>query len=161
MQLNLGKGKIISFTRSRFTRHFQYKLSSHRLDSVDSICDLGVVFDSKLDFTSHIDSLIVKASRMFGRRIGLEFRDPYTLKTLYNLFVWSHLDYAGVVWNPYYGVNLKTIEAIQFMKFALCTLGCSYDIELPPYCQNLNVLSSRRRVSCALFISDVLSCKLD
>jgi hypothetical protein len=39
MQLNLGKCKSMSFTRSRFTRHFQYELSGHRLDSVDSICD--------------------------------------------------------------------------------------------------------------------------
>jgi hypothetical protein len=44
--------KSMSFTsRSRFTRHFQYELSGHGLDSVDSICDLGVVLDSKLNFT--------------------------------------------------------------------------------------------------------------
>jgi hypothetical protein len=48
----------------------------------------------------------------------------------------------------------------------LCTLGWNRDIELPPYCQrcrliDLDVLSSRRRVSCALFISDILSCKFD
>jgi hypothetical protein len=72
MQLNLRKCKRISFTRSRFTRHFQYELSGQRLDNVDFICDLGVVLDSKFNFTSHIDSLIVKASRMLGyiRRIG-------------------------------------------------------------------------------------------
>jgi hypothetical protein len=64
MQLNLKKCKTMSFTRSRFTRHFQYVLSGHRLDSVDSICNLGVVFDSKLNFTLHIDSLIVKARRL-------------------------------------------------------------------------------------------------
>jgi hypothetical protein len=95
MQLNLGNCK-------NFTRHFEYELSGHRLDSVDSICDLRVVVDSKLNFTSHIDSLIVKASRMLGyiRRIGKEFRDLYTLKTLYNSFVRSHLDY---------GVHLKRI----------------------------------------------------
>jgi hypothetical protein len=60
---------------------------------VDSICDLGFLLDSKLNFTSYIDSLIVKASMMFGyiRRIGKEFGDPYTLKKLYNLFVRSGL----------------------------------------------------------------------
>jgi hypothetical protein len=65
---------------------------------VDSICDLGVVLDSKLNFTSHIDSLSVKVSRMLSyiRRIAKEFRDPYTLKTLYNSFVWPHLQYASV-----------------------------------------------------------------
>jgi hypothetical protein len=101
----------------------------------DSICDLGVVLDSKLNFTSHIDSLVVKASRMLGyiKRIVREFGDPYTLKTLYNSFVRSHLDYASVVWNSYYGVHLKRMEAIQkkFLRFALLTLGWSRDIELP------------------------------
>jgi hypothetical protein len=79
MQLNLVKYKSMSFTRSRFTIHFQYELLGHRLDGVDSISDLGVVIDSKLNFTSHIDSLTVKASRMLSyiRRTGKEFRDPY------------------------------------------------------------------------------------
>jgi hypothetical protein len=56
---------------------------------------------STQSFNSHIDSLVVKASRMLGyiRRIGKVFRDPYTLKTLYNSFIRSHLDYASVVWN--------------------------------------------------------------
>jgi hypothetical protein len=130
----------------------------------------GVVLDSKLDFPSHINSLVVKAFRMlvYIRRIGKEFRGPYTLKTLYNSFVRSHLEYASVVWNPYYGVHLKRIGAIQkrFLRFVLRTLGWSRDIELPPYCQrcrliDLAVFISRRRVLYALFISDVLSCKLD
>jgi hypothetical protein len=82
MQLNLGKCKSMSFRRSRFTRHFQYELSGQRLDGVDSIWDLGVVLDSKHNFISHIDSLVVKASRVLGyiRRIGKEFRNPYTLR---------------------------------------------------------------------------------
>jgi hypothetical protein len=58
--------KSLSFTRSRFTRYFQYDFSGHRLDSVDSICDIGVVLDSKLNFTSHIDSLIVKVFQDVG-----------------------------------------------------------------------------------------------
>jgi hypothetical protein len=66
MQLNLGKCKSLSFTRSCFTRYFQYDFSGHRLDSVDSICDIGVVLDSKLNFTSHIGSLIVKAFQDVG-----------------------------------------------------------------------------------------------
>jgi hypothetical protein len=64
-------------------------------------------------------------------------------------------------------VHLKRIATNQkkFLKFALRTLGWCCDIELPPRCQrcrliDMDVLSSRRRVSCALFISDVLSCKL-
>jgi hypothetical protein len=139
MQLKLGKSKSMSLTRSCFTRHFQFELSGHRLDTDDSICDLRVVLDSKFNFTSHIDSLIVKVSKMLGciRRICKKFRVPYTLETLYDSFVRSHLDYASLVWNPYYGVHLNRIEAIQkkFLKFALRTLGWSHNIELPPYYQ--------------------------
>jgi hypothetical protein len=81
MQFTLEKCKSISFKRSSFMRHFQYELSDHKLDSVDSICDLGIVLDSKLNFISHIDSLIFKASRMLGYiRIIVKFRNPYTLK---------------------------------------------------------------------------------
>jgi hypothetical protein len=66
--------------------------------SLDSICDLGVVLDSKLNFPSHIDSLTFKASRMLGYigRVGKKFRDPYTLKTLYNSFVRPHLEASNV-----------------------------------------------------------------
>jgi hypothetical protein len=80
IQLNLEKWKSISIS---FHETFPIWIIRSQLDSVDSICDLGVVLGSKLNFTSHIDSLIVKASRMLGfmRRIGKEFRDPYTLKT--------------------------------------------------------------------------------
>jgi hypothetical protein len=47
------------------------------------VCDFGVVLDSKLNFTSQIDSLIVKASRMLGyiRSIGKEIRDPYKIRS--------------------------------------------------------------------------------
>jgi hypothetical protein len=66
---------------------------------VDSICDIGDVLGSNLNLNSHIDSLVVKASRILGyiRRIGKEFRNPYTFKTLYNSFVRSHLDHASVL----------------------------------------------------------------
>jgi hypothetical protein len=84
---------------------------------------------------------------------------------IYQVTGWTQLVFLGLFSTPYYGMHLKRIEAIQkkFLRFALCTLGWSRDIELPPYCQrcrliDLDVLSYRRRVSCALFISDVLSC---
>jgi hypothetical protein len=144
---------LLSFTRSRFTR--QYELSGHRLDSVDSICDLGVFLDSKPNFTSHIDSLVVKASMMLGyiRRIGREFRDPYTLKTLYNSFVRSQAlcrtRTTACIWKES-RLSWRSFWDPRFLFF-FCTLEWSRDVKLPPYCQrwrltDLDVLSSRRDV---------------
>jgi hypothetical protein len=52
------------------------------LDRVDSITDLGgVVMNSRMSFSRHIDVLVGKALAMLGfvKRLSGEFRDPYTL----------------------------------------------------------------------------------
>jgi hypothetical protein len=51
------------------------------LDRVDSINNLGVIMDSKMCFTGHIDVTLGKALAMLGfvKRLSCEFRDyiPY------------------------------------------------------------------------------------
>jgi hypothetical protein len=61
------------------------------------------MFALKLDFRYHIEELIARAEIMpsYVGRIGKEFQDPYTLKTLYVFFVRSLLKYASQIWNPY------------------------------------------------------------
>jgi Reverse transcriptase (RNA-dependent DNA polymerase) len=84
LSLNLGKCKALRFSRSFAPEQPNYMLSGHLLENVDKICDLGVILDTKLNFISHIDCIINKASRMLGyiKRIGKDFTDPYTLHTL-------------------------------------------------------------------------------
>jgi hypothetical protein len=55
------------------------------LDRVGSINDFGVIMDSKMSFTGHIDVTFGKALAMLGfvKRLSCEFKEPYTLKTLY------------------------------------------------------------------------------
>jgi hypothetical protein len=67
------------------------------LDRVDSINDLGVTMDSKMSFNGHIDVAVERALAMLGfvKKLSCEFRDPYTLKTLYVSFVRPKLEYAG------------------------------------------------------------------
>jgi hypothetical protein len=119
-------------------------LSGHLLENVNKICDLGMILDTKLNFISHIDSIINKDSRMLGyiKRIGKDFTDPYTLRTLYNTFVRSNLDYAGVIWSPYYGVHIDRIEAVQrkFVRFVLRFLGWQTGVVFSPYCQRCKLI---------------------
>jgi hypothetical protein len=46
--------------------------------------DLKVIMDEKMTFSEHVDVMVVKAFAMLGfiRRLSLEFRDPYALKSL-------------------------------------------------------------------------------
>jgi hypothetical protein len=54
------------------------------LDRVGSMNDLGVIMDEKMPFSEQVDVMAVKAFAMLGfiRRLSLEFRDSYTLKSL-------------------------------------------------------------------------------
>jgi hypothetical protein len=62
------------------------------LDRVSFVNDLGVIMDEKMKF----------AMLKFIRRLSFEFRDPYTLRSLYTSLVRPKLEYASCVWSPFY-----------------------------------------------------------
>jgi hypothetical protein len=55
LELNVGKCKSITFSRLRHSIKSSYMLGGIIVDRVDSINDLGVIIDSKMSFTGHID----------------------------------------------------------------------------------------------------------
>jgi hypothetical protein len=66
------------------------------LDRVDSSTDLGVVMDRRMSFSRHIDVTVGNALTMLGfvKRFSGEFRNPYTLRTLYVSLVRPKLEYT-------------------------------------------------------------------
>jgi hypothetical protein len=110
--------------------------------------------------------MVAKALAMLGfiRRLSLEFREPYTLKSLYTSVVGPKLEYANCVWNPFYNVRVDRVERVQrrFIRYALSGLGWTDMHDLPPYedrCAllHLDTLGTRRLIACVMFIFDVLS----
>jgi GH43 family beta-xylosidase len=93
--------------------------------------------DSKMSFAGHIDVTFEKALAILGfvNRLLCEFRDPYTLKTLYVSLVRPKLEYASCVWRPFYGAHIDRIERVQknFVRYALRGLGWTDMCDLPPY----------------------------
>jgi hypothetical protein len=85
LKLNVGKCKSTIFSRLRHHVEFPYMLGGIILDRVDSITDLGVVMDSRMSFSGHIEVTVGKAMAMLGfvKRLTGEFRDPYSLRTLH------------------------------------------------------------------------------
>jgi hypothetical protein len=81
--------------------------------------------------------MVAKAFAMlrFIRRLSLEFRDPYTLKSHYTSLVLPELEYASCVWNPFYYVLDDKVNRVQmrFIGYALCGLGWTDMHDLPPY----------------------------
>lgn len=117
MPLNIKKCLIISFTRrpDRTFQFFAYTMNNIPLARVNQIRDLGIIFDSKLSFCNHVNSIVSKASRALGFicRSLRNFTNIHTHKLLYYTYVRSSLEYGSVVWNPYYDSHTNTIESIQ------------------------------------------------
>jgi hypothetical protein len=111
--LNVGKCKtILTFAISRQPVKFSYMLGGTVLDRVH---DLGVIMDKKMTFSERVDVMVAKAFAMLGfiGRFSLEFRDPYSLKSLYTSLVRPKLEYASCVWNPFYVVVLTEWNACR------------------------------------------------
>jgi Reverse transcriptase (RNA-dependent DNA polymerase) len=167
--LNAKKCKTISFSRSKQPINFTYCIGEHELDRVNEIKDLGVILDNRMTFNNHIETIITKSARMLGfiKRISKEFKDYYTLKTLFVSLVRPNLEYASSVWSPHQACHSERIERIQhkFLRFALRMLHWTSN-PLPAYDSRcallgLECLEDRRTVASALLIRDLLCNRID
>ena len=77
-------------------------------------CDLGVTFDEKLNFDTHIQQKINKANRVLGiiKRTFSHMDKDIFLK-LYKALVRPHLEYANSVWSPNLIRQSSAIEKVQ------------------------------------------------
>ena len=87
----------------------------HPLSRVYEIQDLGVKFDSRLDFKQHIREINSKCLRCLGfiLRITKDFDDISLVKVLYFAFVRSVLEYNAILWYPDQKVLQDCLERIQ------------------------------------------------
>ena len=76
--------------------------------------DLGVYFDSHLDFKTHINEIIVKATKIMGLiRRSFTNLTPEIFKPLYIALVRSKLEYGQSVWSPRSIADINNIEKVQ------------------------------------------------
>jgi hypothetical protein len=119
LELNVGKCNTITFSRLRHPIEFSDMLGW----VVSSLIVLTLSMDSKVSFTEHIDVTVGRVLAMLGfvKRLLCEFRDPYTLKTIYVSLVCPKLEYTSCVWRLVYGAHIDRIEFVQ-KKFVMNAL---------------------------------------
>ena len=69
LKLNVNKGKVVSYSRKDITDSNYYitdENTDYKVEKVDSIKDLGVIFDSRLNFRHHMQNKINKAYSIIG-----------------------------------------------------------------------------------------------
>lgn len=161
--LNLSKCSCISFTKNYDSFTYNYSVNNEPLNRVNQIKDLGVIFDHKLTFNQHIDYVVRKCNKMLGfvSRICSDFKNVNAIKSVYFAFIYSRLNFACVVWNPFYHKYILRIESVQnkFARFLNWRINGIYEVESISATKqlfNLTPLEVRRKKSELIFLFKLL-----
>ena len=115
LEFNVKKCHILTLGKIEDVKHtHRYTLADKELEHVFSEKDLGVTFDSELQFEEHITSKVNKANAIVGLiRRSFAFLDCHLFKKLYTTFVRPHLEYAQSVWAPHLQKYTDMLEKVQ------------------------------------------------
>ena len=131
----IGKTLSSAFSVKRSSPyHLPLFLDSVEVKKVNKHKHLGLVLDSKLNFTDHINEKILKARKGLGVIKQLSAYLPLkSLDQIYKMHVHSHLDYCDIIFHGPLQVNdinhsitlncyMKNLESIQYQA-ALAVTG--------------------------------------
>src|SRR5436190_2091918 len=116
LPFNVMKCEVMSFSMKQSNCIlYDYRMNNINLHRVSTKRDLGVLFDPKFDFSSHVNDLITCSYRNLGFIVknSRDFQSIATLKSLFNCFVRAKLEYCFLVWNQLYQNSIKAFEIIQ------------------------------------------------
>lgn len=165
LSLNVTKCNVLSVATKQHLIIYDYRLNNVTLYRPEIFCDLGVHFDRKLSFVPHINYVIAKAYRILGFviRNSALLNNGETMKLLYFAYVRSNLEYASIIWCPYYTAHIENLEQIQrrFLKFAAFRIDGTYPAIGFPQAEllsrfSISSLSDRRKVSYLIFLYKII-----
>ena len=112
MQLSLGNSLTAYGVLASVP--YTYNLWNTKCDKNTSYIYLGVVIDSKMTFSSHIDHITLKATRMLNFIKRNLCKCNKEIKCMaYLSLVRPSLKYAASAWDPYLIKDITAIEKIQ------------------------------------------------
>ena len=98
----------------RFQRETTYTLHDHIREGVDSAKYLGVTISEDMQWKTHIDNIIAKASRTIGfLRCNLYNCTKEVREATYCTLVRPTLEYASAVWDPFRTTDINRLEQVQ------------------------------------------------
>ena len=93
---------------------FNYSISGTALLQVTSVNDLGVLFDTELDFSAQCHKIAAKGYSHANMILKCFYsKDRSLLCKLFCTFVRPVLEYNSLIWSPHYIKDIKTIEKVQ------------------------------------------------
>lgn len=123
-KISVAKSQFVVFSRSIKKWDVSLSLYGSPLEEVDCFKYLGVWFDSKLNWKTHVSKVISKTSKVLNvMRCLTGFSwgaDKGTLLTIYQAMVRSVFDYGCQVYGAAATSVLRKLDVIQFKALRIC-----------------------------------------
>lgn len=169
MELNINKCSIISFSQKKTILDFNYNFINLEIKRVYLINDLGVFFDTKMNFKQHINKIKNKASSKLGflKRQCSNFNNHFALKNIYFSIVRSQLEYAAFIWSPNSLILNQTLDSVQNSFLRFLSFKCNVErlshsgYEGVSGFFNIPTLRNRRKYLAYIFLFNLLNNKIE
>lgn len=130
LQINVDKTFCLSYGANRRTN--TYRLMNTRIKKVDTIKDLGVIFDSKLKFEMHVQEINKKSTALFAQisRFCKNNNIKQMMTKMTNTYIYPIICYCSEIWfteRPTIDLKLEKFQKIV----TRITLGTPWDRRHP------------------------------
>ena len=159
MRFNAAKCYIMSIHRGTSHRPYLYELCNTVLKSVADEKYLGVLISQDLTWQAHQDAVITKANQKLGfLRRNLRGCPEDLKKMAYISIVRSSMEYASIIWEPFRGKHVESLEAVQrkAARWIKSDYGMKSSVTGMLNSLNLDTLQERRRISRLAFLYKIL-----
>ena len=127
-------------TKQRSAWHFDIRIGKTNIEQVNEIKYLGVIFNDKLSWKSHIQHVCSKLSNGSWKLLKLRnYVDTTTLKTVYYALMYSYLQYCVSTWGLASTTALDPLVRIHKCIIRIIT-NCPFLSHTNPLFQKLNFL---------------------
>uniref|UniRef100_A0A803JDU3 Reverse transcriptase domain-containing protein n=1 Tax=Xenopus tropicalis TaxID=8364 RepID=A0A803JDU3_XENTR len=153
LKLNLTKTELMIFPpKPGPTPPFSISIDGTLINPVNSARCLGVIFDSSLSFSNHINST-VKTCHFFLRNIAKirPFLSTATARLLMHALILSRLDYCNLLLTGLPNSHLSPLQSILNTAARILLLS-SRRVQAPPLLKALSWLPIKQRISYKLLL---------
>ena len=159
--LNVSKTKVMLFARKSKIKYMKLEIyyDNHKLEMVDNFKYLGIILDSRLDWSQHFSYIKMKISKAIGciRRIKT-FLTRKTIINLYYAMILPHIDYCCTSWGIYSQTNIDKLQRLQ-NKYIRLVYGVSRYTSVSSYQSELNwqPIGERIKYQCCVLVFKILN----
>lgn len=120
MQANPGKFQGLAVGTKTHAMRPTFNIKGADIECTDETKLLGITFDYKLNFDSHISTLTKKIGRQINvlKRIG-QYLPISCRKTIYQCFIKSNFNFCPIIWHFCSAANTKKLERLNYRALRL------------------------------------------